>query len=147
MNPLTRWDPTRNLTTFQEQMNDLMRDFFGAGDGTKPLEFNPLVDVAETADAIMLKAEVPGLDAKDIELKIEGDTLSLRGEKKIEKEEKGKSFHRVERTFGSFVRAFRLPTEVKADAVKAVCRNGVLEVTLPKAEAAKAREVKIDVKT
>jgi HSP20 family protein len=146
MNPMTRWDPARGLTTFQDQMSDLMRDFFGAGNGPKPLEFNPLVDVSESADAILVKAEVPGMDAKDIEVKVEGDTLTLRGEKKSEREEKGKSFHRMERTFGSFYRAFRLPIEIKSESVKAVCRNGVLEVTLPKAEAAKAREVKIDVK-
>lgn len=147
MNVLTRWDPARNLTSFQDQMNDLLRDFFGTTNGPKPVDFNPMVDVTETADAILVKAEVPGMDAKDIEIKIEGDTLSMRGEKKSEKDEKGKTFHRVERTFGSFYRAFRLPAEVKVDAVKAVCRNGVLEVTLPKVEAAKAREVKIDVKS
>lgn len=146
MNLLTRWDPSRSLTTFQEQMNELMRDFFGGpGNGQKLVEFQPLVDVSETADSILLKAEVPGMEAKDIELKIEGDTLTMRGEKKTEKEEKGKSFHRVERTYGSFHRAFKLPAEVKVDAVKAVCKHGVLEVTLPKVEAAKAREVKISV--
>lgn len=146
MNLLTRWDPSRSLTTFQDQMNELMRDFFGTpGDGKKTADFMPLVDVSETPDSILVKAEVPGMEAKDIELKIEGDTLTLRGEKKSEKEEKGKSFHKVERTYGSFHRAFRLPTEVKVDAVKAVCKNGILEVTLPKVEAAKAREVKISV--
>lgn len=147
MNILTRWDPSRSLTTFQDQMNELMQEFFGPGNGQKVAEFNPLVDVTETADSIIVKAEVPGMDAKDIELKIEGDTLAMRGEKKFEKEEKGKSFHRVERTYGAFHRTFRLPTEVKVDAVKAVCKNGVLEVTLPKVEAAKPRDVKIDVKS
>jgi HSP20 family protein len=147
MNILTRWDPSRSLTTFQDQMNELMQEFFGPGNGQKTVEFTPLVDVTETADSIIVKAEVPGMDAKDIELKIEGDTLAMHGEKKFEKEEKGKSFHRVERTYGAFHRSFRLPTEVKVDAVKAVCKNGVLEVTLPKVEAAKPRDVKIDVKS
>ncbi len=146
MKSMTRWDPTRNLVSLRNQMNDLVRDFFGPEDKEPLLEFEPLVDVSETPEAITVKAEVPGMEAKDIEVKIEGDVLTLRGEKRSEREEKGKLFHRVERACGAFHRAFTLPVDVKVDAVKAVCKNGVLEVVLPKREPARTKEVKIETK-
>ena len=149
MGLMTRWAPTQSLATLQDEMNDLFRSFFG-GNGDRlgrVMEFVPALDVIENKDDFTVKMDVPGIDAKDIEVKLEGDTLFVRGEKKFEKEEKGKNFQRMERSYGSFNRTVEFPIPVKADAIKAVCKNGVLEMTIPKSEHAKAKEVKIEVKS
>jgi HSP20 family protein len=130
-------------------MNELFQRFFG-GNGSrlpKAAEFVPALDVIENKDDYAVKMEIPGIDAKDIEVKLEGDSLTVRGEKKAEKEEKGKNFHRIERSYGAFTRSVGFPLPVKAEGIKAVCKNGVLEVTVPKSEQAKTKEVRVEVKS
>ena len=100
----------------------------------------PAFDISETANEIHVKAELPGMDAKEIDITVTGDLLTIKGEKK---EEKGQNFHRRERRYGSFSRSFRLPVEVKADSIDAGYKDGVLTVTLPKAEAEKARRIEV----
>lgn len=109
------------------------------------MEWAPRLNLAETETAIEVKAELPGLDKKDIDISLEGDTLIIKGEKHQEKEEKDKRFHRIERTYGSFYRTVRLPTEVMPDKIEAAYENGVLTVTLPKTEEAKKGVMHIEV--
>ncbi len=106
-------------------------------------EWMPSVDIAETKDEIKVKAEVPGMTKEDISISLADNVLTLRGEKKQEKEEKGKTFYRMERSYGSFARSFSLPTAVLANKVKAVYKDGVLEITLPKSEQVKSKEIPI----
>jgi len=107
------------------------------------MRWGPVVDVVENADSVTVKAELPGIDPKDVDISVSGDTLTIKGEKKEEKEEKGKSFYRVERTYGSFCRSISLPTGVEADKAKADYKDGVLSVTLPKSEKVKAKKIPI----
>jgi HSP20 family protein len=106
-------------------------------------DWTPALDVSETKDAIVVKAEVPGMDAKDIELSLLGDVLTLKGEKKQEKEEKDEHYYRVERSYGAFARAVRLPASVDGSKVTASFKNGLLTVTLPKAPAARGATIPI----
>ncbi len=108
-------------------------------------EWSPTVDISETKDEVIVKAEVPGMTKEDISVFLQDNVLTLRGEKKQEKEEKDKTFHRVERSYGSFVRSFTLPTLVQADKVKAAYKVGVLQITLPKAEEVKPKEILVSV--
>lgn len=108
-------------------------------------EWAPSLDVSETKDNIAVKAEVPGMDAKDIDISLANDVLTVKGEKKQQKEEKDENYHRVERSYGAFSRSIRLPREVQSDKIKANYKNGVLKITLPKSEEAKKKEIKIKV--
>jgi len=109
-------------------------------------EWLPSVDISETEDKLLIKAELPGLEAKDVSVSISGDILTIKGEKKKEEEEKDEHHHYVERYSGSFQRSFRLPVNVQADKVDAAFEKGVLKVTLPKVEEAKKKEIEIKVK-
>jgi HSP20 family protein len=106
-------------------------------------EWYPSVDITETKDDIKVAAEVPGMTKEDISISLSDNVLTLRGEKKKEKEEKGKTFYRMERSYGSFARSFTLPSAVLANKVKAVHKDGILEITLPKAEEVKTKEIPI----
>jgi HSP20 family protein len=103
----------------------------------------PSLDVAETEGAVVVKAEIAGIDPKEIDISVNGDTLYLKGERKEEKEEKGKTWHRVERSYGAFTRAVTLPVPVSAEKVEATAKDGVLTITLPKSEASKVRHVTV----
>ena len=134
----------------QERMNRMFDDFFSDRFGLAPFgeqfgAFNPSVDVTESDQEIKVSAELPGLAEQDIEVSLSNDVLTLRGEKKVEKEDKGENYYRMERSYGSFHRSISLPTEVKADQVEATFKNGVLTVTLPKAATAQNRK-KINIK-
>jgi HSP20 family protein len=107
--------------------------------------WTPRTDVTETKDSVSITAEIPGLEAKDVEVSVFGDMLTIKGEKKAEKEEKDEYHHVVERTYGAFSRMVRLPTPVAADEIKATFKNGVLTVTLPKTEEAKAKAIPLTV--
>lgn len=123
---------------------DLFREFFDRepffGQGAT---FSPALDVAENDNAYIVTAELPGIDPKDIDISLEGNVLTLRGEKKEESEKKDKNYHRVERRYGSFVRSLTLPAEVNADKIEADYRNGLLEVTLPKSETVKPKKITV----
>jgi HSP20 family protein len=106
----------------------------------------PSVDIYETPDQVVLKAELPGLTREDIDINVRNNTLTLRGERKFEREVKEENYLRIERAYGSFQRSFTLPATIQQDKIKAVFKDGVLEVSLPKAEEARPKQIKIDVK-
>ena len=145
--------------SFQREMNRLFDDFFrGAGVGTSPARFGgaegsfggaatPRVDVSESDDAYEVTAELPGLEEKDVEVLLDRNLLTLKGEKRAEREEKGKDYHLTERTFGTFRRSIPLPAEVDQGKVEAHFRNGVLTVKLPKAEQARSQAKRIEVRS
>ncbi len=148
MTVLTRWDPFREFNTLQNQMNRLFRDSFGEPGREEALTttvFAPAVDVYEDEHNITLKVEVPGIDEKDIDIRVENNTLTVHGERKFEKEEKEENFRRVERQYGSFTRTFTLPNTVDPDKVQADYDKGVLKIQLPKKAEAKPKQIKVNV--
>src|SRR5215470_16565893 len=146
MTVLTRWDPFREFTTLQGRMNRLFHDSFGGSeDALTTSNFAPAVDVYEDEHQVTLKIEVPGIDEKDIDVRVENNTLTVKGERKIEKEEKEENYRRVERQYGSFTRTFTLPQTVDAENVTANYEKGVLKITLPKKAEAKPKQIKVNV--
>ena len=147
MTVLTRWEPFREFSTLQDRMNRLFRETQGnSQDETlTPSSFAPAVDVYEDEHNVTLKIEVPGIDEKDIDVRIENNTLTVHGERKIEKEEKEENYRRVERQYGSFTRTFNLPPSVDAEKVQADYDKGVLKITLPKKAEAKPKQIKVNV--
>ena len=146
---LIHWRPFREVSRLRSEMDRLWDDYFGAGRrALQPLEetWMPAVDVAETGDKITVKAEIPGMEAKDIEISMVGDTLTIKGEKKVEREEKEENYHMIERSYGSFSRVMKLPVAVDADKVEATYKNGVLTVALPKKEEVKPKAIEIKAK-
>jgi HSP20 family protein len=146
---IVRWEPFRDLLAMQDRMNrlfneTLVRDvpLYG-GEAASLARWAPAVDVYETGDNILVKAELPGLDPKDVEVRLEDNTLFLRGERKLEKEVKEENYHRIERSYGSFSRSFTLPSPVDADKVSAEYKDGVLTLSMPKREEAKRKTIKI----
>lgn len=139
---LARWD---------RDMERMMEDFFGRRwrpwwFGTEGGELTaPALDLYEEKDDIVVKAELPGIDKNNIEVNLTDHTLTIKGEKKKEEETKEENYYRAERSYGAFLRTLELPKDVHADKVKATFKNGVLEIRLPKTEAAKAKEVKVKV--
>src|SRR5271166_6394831 len=128
------------LRLFQDSINRLFSE-----DSIKTRPWAPAVDILETENELILKADVPGVALKDIDIQLENGTLTVKGERKYEKEEKNKGFHRMERSYGSFVRYFTLPDTVDADHVHAAYEAGVLTVILPKKEVAKPKTIKVQV--
>ena len=143
---ITRCRPFRDMITIQDDMNRFFEDFFGRPSAKSEwLEgaWNPSVDISETKDNLIIKAEMPGMNKEDVKISIHDNILTLKGEKKQEKEEKEENYHRVERSYGSFCRSFALPASVKADQVKASYKDGVLNISLAKIEEAKPKEIPI----
>ncbi len=145
---ITRWRPMRDMVRFQDEMNRLFDDFFSPlmtrPEWTEGV-WSPSVDVSETKDNVVIKAEMPGMTKDDVRISIQNDTITLKGEKKQEKEQKDANYHRIERSYGSFCRSFTLPTAVKADKIKATYQDGILNVTLPKTEEVKPKEIPISI--
>lgn len=144
----SREEPT-SIDLFRD-MNRMFDEFFTRGFGLSPLwseegwaSFSPSIDVVETDDAIRVSAELPGLEEKDIELRLDNNMLTIRGEKKHEHEERDAHTYRTERTYGAFQRTVALPTEVKAEDAEAVYRNGVLTITLPKSGDVVSKKIKV----
>jgi HSP20 family protein len=148
---LTRWDPFREFSTMQDRlnrMNRLFRESYspeGPEEALTTTSFAPPVDIYEDEHNITLKIEVPGIDEKDIDVRIESNTLTVHGERKIEKEEKEENFRRVERQYGSFTRSFTLPSSVDSGQVSAHYDNGVLKIKLAKKAEAKPKQIKVNV--
>ena len=145
---IVRWEPYRDLVTAQRDFDRLFRDAFSSQRGETELStrsWAPPVDIYETEDAIVLKAELPGVDPKYVEVRVEDNTLFLKGERKFEKEVKEQNYHRVERSYGSFARSFSLPNSISTDKVTAEFKDGLLTLTMPKREEAKPKTIKIDV--
>jgi len=147
MTVLTRWDPFREFSTLQDRMNRLFRDNFGEGreETLTTTGFAPAVDVYEDEHNVTLKIEVPGIDEKDIDVRVENNVLTVHGERKFEKEEKEENYRRIERQYGSFARSFTLPNTVDSEKVKADYEKGVLKITLAKKAEAKPKQIKVNV--
>jgi HSP20 family protein len=148
MTLLTRWEPIRELATLQDRMNRLFSDTFSPITSQESLaagSFVPPVDVYEDEQGIRLKMEVPGIDEKDIDIQMENNLLTVRGERKLESETKEENYHRIERRYGSFTRSFTLPNSVNADDVKASYAKGVLTIHLGKRAEARPKQIKVNV--
>lgn len=150
---LTTWKPLRELAPFREfervrrEMDRLWDSFLEGGlrKRGEESEWLPSLDVAETKNELVVKAEVPGMDPKDIDISLSDGVLTIKGEKRQEKEEKEADYHVAERSYGSFLRSVQLPKEVQSDKISASYKNGILRITLPKSEEAKKKEIKIKV--
>jgi|SRR5689334_16836454 HSP20 family protein len=147
MTVLTRWEPFREFSTLQERMNRLFRESYADGreESLSTSTFAPPVDVYEDEHSVMLKIEVPGINEKDVDVRIENNVLTVHGERKFEKDEKEENYRRVERSYGSFTRTFTLPTTIDAENVTATYDRGVLQVRLAKRAEAKPKQIKINV--
>jgi HSP20 family protein len=151
MTLLTRWEPVREFSTMVDRMNRMNRVFResynpeGPEDALTTTSFAPPVDIYEDEHTITLKLEVPGIDEKDIDVRIESNTLTVHGERNIEKEEKEENFRRVERQYGSFTRSFTLPSSVDAGQVSADYNQGLLKIKLAKKAEAKPKQIKVNV--
>jgi HSP20 family protein len=145
---LARWTPRGNLQSFQDEMNRMFDQFFRGGSGEEAgwglRTWTPPVDIYETDDALVLKAELPGVSKDDVSIEVHQNTLILRGQRTHEAEVKDEHYHRVERAYGTFQRSFVLPAIVDQDKVQATYKDGVLELHLPKSEAAKPKRIAIN---
>ncbi|HXZ13791.1 MAG TPA: Hsp20/alpha crystallin family protein [Candidatus Sulfotelmatobacter sp.] len=143
---ITRWDPFRNLSTLQEQVNRLFETNFPArSDNSALTTWAPAVDIYETENELVIKADLPEMDEKELDVRVENNMLTLRGERKFEQKVKEDNYLRIERTYGSFSRSFSLPSTVNTEAIKAEYKNGVLTVELPKRAESKPKQVKVNV--
>ena len=146
MATVTRWDPFQDVLSLREAMNQLVEESFvrpAAGQNGK--NFVPALDFSETAEGYLVEAALPGIKPEDVEVTVENNVLTIKGETRQETDNKQRNFHRVERHFGSFQRTIGLPTTVKADAIQASLTNGVLRLEIPKAEEVKPRKISVNV--
>ena len=149
---IVRWEPFRDLMTVQDRMNRIFDEAFrGAGrpageeDWALGGAWAPAVDIYEHEGNLVLKAELPGIDPKDVDVKVENNVLTLQGERRFESEVKREQYHRVERAYGGFSRSFTLPSVVDTEKIKAEFKDGVLRVSLPQREEAKPKQISIAV--
>jgi len=142
---ITRWDPFREVVALQNRVNNLFREMNDTDSPLTAASFVPAVDVYEDAKKVVLKLEVPGIDEKDLDIRVENNTLTVKGERKFEKEEKEENFHRIERRYGTFYRAFTLPSTVDTEHVQANYENGILKLELSKKPEAQPKQIKVNV--
>ncbi len=142
---IQRWDPLRELSSLKNQMDKILETLIGEGEEIKSGSWVPPVDIYETENEIVIKAEVPGVSQEDIEIKIEDDTLIIRGEKKFARDVEREVYHRAERVYGKFQRSFIIPKSIEKDKIKATLKQGVLTIILPKKEEVKPKEISIQV--
>jgi HSP20 family protein len=142
---IVRWDPFREVAALQNRVNSLFRDFNEGESALTTASFIPAVDIYEDEKKVVLKLEVPGIEEKDLDVSVENSTLTVKGERKFEKEEKEENFHRIERRYGSFYRAFTLPPTVDTESVAASYNAGVLKVELKKKPEAQPKQIKVNV--
>ena len=140
---LKRWDPWTELETMNRQLSRLLGDDHSLTFDDASGQWAPRVDIRETDEALLVQAELPGIDKKDVKLEVRDGVLTLSGERRYEKDVKEENVHRIERSYGSFARSFSLPTNVDAEKVEAHMKDGVLEVRLPKRESAKPKAIAI----
>jgi len=146
MRTITRWEPFRAVATLQDQVNRLFNDVFErTGEESSLSAWAPAVDIYETEHELVVKADLPEVDPKDLDIRVENNILTIRGERKFEKKVSEENYLRVERSFGSFARSFTLANTVNPDAIKADYQNGVLTLTIPKREEAKPKQIKVNV--
>ncbi len=143
---VVRWDPFRDLNLLQDRMNRLFEDANRNWKSDEPAStttWSPAVDIFETESEIVVKPEVPGMDRKDITLNLENNVLTLRGERRFLKETKEENYHRIERSYGGFSRAFSIPVTVDDEKIRADYQDGVLKIVLPKKEQLRPKQIKI----
>jgi HSP20 family protein len=147
MNTITRWDQSRGLASLQDQVNRLFEDNLtrDRSGHAELATWAPVVDIYETHNELVVKADLPDLEDKDIDVRVVNNTLTIRGERKFEKDVKEENYLRVERAYGSFMRSFSLPNTVSSENVRAEYRNGVLTLHMAKREESKPKQVKISV--
>ncbi len=144
---IKRWDPFRELISLREDMDRLFNAFFG-----KPIAeesegiWIPVIDIEEDNENFIVSAELPGLKKEDVKISVRGNLLTISGERKQEAETKNKTYHRVERMYGKFSRTISLPSDVDVNKIKAVYKDGVLHITLPKPETMKPKEIEVEIK-
>ncbi|HYS05972.1 MAG TPA: Hsp20/alpha crystallin family protein [Candidatus Dormibacteraeota bacterium] len=146
---VVKWDPYRDVWTLQDRVNRLFQEGMSAPQGQEDLQagqWTPPVDIFENAETIVLRADLPGVDQDDIEMRVEGGTLVIRGRRRLSGDLRPEDMHRAERPHGTFVRSFGLPTNVDQAGIRATQKNGVLEVILPKRQESKAKAIRIEVK-
>jgi HSP20 family protein len=145
--PIVRWEPFRDLLSLQERMNRLFEDRLARVRGEEPMtgSFAPPVDIYETEQAIVLEVDVPGLKLEDLDIRVENNTLTIRGERQQSTEVKEENYHRVERYYGSFTRSFAVPNQVDPQKIEATYENGVLRLTMAKREESKPKQIKVEV--
>jgi HSP20 family protein len=143
---ITRYDPFRDLFRLQDQLFKTFGETYGTREeGGLTGAWTPAVDVFEDNDAITLKVELPEVDTKDVDIQVEANQLTIRGERKLENSENRDNYHRIERTYGAFSRSFTLPSTVDTEHISAESRDGVLRVVLPKRAETKPRQIKVQV--
>jgi HSP20 family protein len=144
MRMLTHWEPFRGATSLQDQVNRLFNDVLERrGDESSLTAWAPAVDIYESEHELVVKADLPDVDPTDLDIRVENNILTIRGERKFEKKVNEESYLRVERAYGSFARSFTLANTVNSDAIKAEYQNGVLTLTIPKKEGAKPKQIKV----
>jgi HSP20 family protein len=146
---LTKWDPFKDLVSLQDRMNRLfdesVRNVRPGDEALSSAIWSPAVDIYETEDEVVVKAELPEVNQKDIDVQIENSTLTLRGERKFNKETKKENFHRIERAYGSFSRSFTLPSTIDQEKIRADYKDGILKISMPKREETKPKQIKVAV--
>lgn len=145
MNSISRWEPFRGISTLQEQVNRLFENSFPGRQEGSLASWAPAVDVHETENELVVTADIPGMNEKDLDVRVENNMLTISGERTTESNVKEDNYLRVERSYGSFSRSFSLPNTINPEAVAAEYKNGVLTVKLPKRAEAKPRQVKVNV--
>ena len=147
MTTIARWEPFRGLSTLHDQVNRLFNEtaFRGQGEDSALTTWSPAVDIYETENELVVKADLPDVSEKDIDVRVENNLLTIRGERKFEKSVSEDNYLRVERSYGAFSRSFSLPNTVNAEQIHAEYKNGVLTVTMPKREESKPRQVKVSI--
>ncbi len=145
MNAIYRWDPSRSLDTFHEQVNRLLGETFNPSNEAALANWSPAVDIYETEGELVVKADLPDLNEKDIDIRIENNTLTIRGERHFEEKVNKDNYLRVERSYGTFARSFSLPNTVNTERVQADYHNGLLTVHMPKREESKPKQIKVGV--
>jgi HSP20 family protein len=145
MNAISRWDPFRGFNTLQEQVNRLFEDSLARSGDSELASWSPAVDIYETENELVVKADLPDLNEKDIDIRVENNTLAIHGERKFEQQISKDNYLRVERAYGTFTRSFSLPNTVNTEGITADYHNGVLTVHMPKREESKPKQVRIGV--
>jgi HSP20 family protein len=146
MRAIARFEPFRGATTLQDQMNRLFNDVLErTGQESNLTAWAPSVDIYETEHELVVKADLPEVDTKDLDIRVENNILTIRGERKFEKKVNEENYLRVERSYGSFARSFTLANTVNSEAIKADYQNGVLTLSIPKREEAKPKQIKVNV--
>ncbi len=145
MSTLQRWSPARDFARLQDEVNRLFEGNLGLTRSTESYGWTPAVDVFEDTEGVSFKFDLPEVEGKDVDVRLEDGTLSIRGERKLEKEDRREGYHRIERAYGTFARSFTLPATLDADKAVAEHKNGVLRIFVPKRAEAKPKSISVKV--